>query len=146
MEIVSKEAGTPSASVSQRCLGVTTLQEPVHQRAFFLLYHERLPSCGHHELQMFSGFTLKCKLLNAIKITAFEEDRVAAYRFTGPSIASTDRHTSADMVVCISFPPLPSAEFAARARPESHPNVHTHLPPVPHTSASCTSRLCRKQY
>ena len=130
VEMVNKETGRSSVSVSQTCSGVTAVSEPVHQKGFFLLYHKRLPSCCHRELQ-FSGFRLRKKLLNVIKMTAFAQGRVHDYTFEGPSVASTDHHTSADMVTCISFPSWPSVQFASRSRPSGHP------------SPALVSRLCR---
>ena len=134
MEMITTEAGRSSAGASPRRSGVKAVPEPAHQKGFFLLYHERLPSCRHRELQFFSGVRLKRKLLNVIRMTAFDQGKVhegASVSLEGPSVASEDYTTSSDMVICVSFPPWSSGEFASRVRPSGHP------------SAALVGRLCR---
>ncbi|KAF0312462.1 hypothetical protein FJT64_016786 [Amphibalanus amphitrite] len=100
----------------------------VPQKGFFLLHHVPLPSCSRHDPIPFSGHRLKKRLINTMKMNGFKDFRhttnvrsLQNFTFEGPSVASTDQITSADMVICISFPHWPSQEFCSRKRHHKHP-------------------------
>ena len=131
VEMRDRSEANSSRSTSRRSSSVKVVPESVRQKGFFLLHHERLSSCRHSKRHLFSGYRLKKKLLNVVRMNGFQQGDVCDYTFEGPSIASDDKATSADIVTCVSFPPWPSEEFASRARRSGHP------------SASLVSRLCR---
>ena len=129
VKIVDRNSARMLRQSSRRPPGVVATHVSVRQKGFFLLHHVPLPECSHPEPHPFSVHRIKKRLINTMKMTGFKVQKpgyeaitMQNYTFEGPSVASTDQATSADMVICISFPQWPSKEFASRRRRSQFPS------------------------